>query len=414
MPWFIDGKNCIIKGTKESPGEVVKCHSSPELAVAHLKALYANMPEREKESTSEVINFKEGDENRCLIVCTVDEKDQDGEEFSTEAMDWAFAHAKESEMPQLRGIHIKGIHIGDVLNVWRAGKYGIAEARYFDTPIAKEFSRAVKRGDIRGASLGFIPVEVTGNCPHCGSRLLAGRQSLRVGMMCPTCSNIYSGRRLKSVRFKKAEIFDVSLTDRPSVRNTRVFNYHVSKENKNMERKVIKERLLALNFDQEVVEAFVGGLSDEDCERMKEAEIEPAFKDAVAEAAKIVPPAAKTSTGIVDLDQVLAVIKEEIGKVMPKEVEIELPAIDAKLKELEDKVDGITGLLKELIQSDEERLKEMAQAVSPATAARLLFRQNTEPRPVTKETLAQSDGTRVLGADGQVFETVTAHLLGGN
>lgn len=45
MPWFVrkSGESfCVVKGTKEQPGETVKCHPSSEKANAHMRALYAN------------------------------------------------------------------------------------------------------------------------------------------------------------------------------------------------------------------------------------------------------------------------------------------------------------------------------------------------------------------------------------
>ena len=43
MPYFIDEKNCVRKGTKEEPGEVVQCHDEHKAAAAHLRALYVNV-----------------------------------------------------------------------------------------------------------------------------------------------------------------------------------------------------------------------------------------------------------------------------------------------------------------------------------------------------------------------------------
>jgi len=51
MPYFLKG-DCVYKGTKEEPGELVKCHDDHEAAVAHMKALYANVEEEEKGSAS--------------------------------------------------------------------------------------------------------------------------------------------------------------------------------------------------------------------------------------------------------------------------------------------------------------------------------------------------------------------------
>lgn len=50
MPYFLEG-NCVRKGTKEEPGEVVKCHEDHAAAVAHLKALYANVEDAGKGGT---------------------------------------------------------------------------------------------------------------------------------------------------------------------------------------------------------------------------------------------------------------------------------------------------------------------------------------------------------------------------
>ena len=48
MPYFIDDNNCVRKGTKDEPGETVKCHEEHEQAVAHLKALYVNVEDAEE------------------------------------------------------------------------------------------------------------------------------------------------------------------------------------------------------------------------------------------------------------------------------------------------------------------------------------------------------------------------------
>jgi len=42
MPYFLKG-NCVHKGTKEEPGEQIKCHDTYAEAVAHMRALYANV-----------------------------------------------------------------------------------------------------------------------------------------------------------------------------------------------------------------------------------------------------------------------------------------------------------------------------------------------------------------------------------
>ncbi len=49
MPWFVEkrgDKHCVVKGTKENPGETVTCHTgkdSDKKANNHMRALYANV-----------------------------------------------------------------------------------------------------------------------------------------------------------------------------------------------------------------------------------------------------------------------------------------------------------------------------------------------------------------------------------
>jgi hypothetical protein len=42
MPYFLDGK-CVRKGSKDAPGETIKCHETVEEAQAHLAALVINV-----------------------------------------------------------------------------------------------------------------------------------------------------------------------------------------------------------------------------------------------------------------------------------------------------------------------------------------------------------------------------------
>jgi hypothetical protein len=51
MPWFVKKMNdqyCVCKGTKESPGPVVKCHDSKEDAIKHMQAIYVQYDKQKK------------------------------------------------------------------------------------------------------------------------------------------------------------------------------------------------------------------------------------------------------------------------------------------------------------------------------------------------------------------------------
>ncbi|MHA2086158.1 MAG: hypothetical protein ACXABD_20640, partial [Candidatus Thorarchaeota archaeon] len=46
MPYFIqkrDGKHCVVKGTKENPGKIEKCHAKRQDALDHMAALYVHV-----------------------------------------------------------------------------------------------------------------------------------------------------------------------------------------------------------------------------------------------------------------------------------------------------------------------------------------------------------------------------------
>lgn len=48
MPWFIEKRGeefCIVKGTREDPETLVKCHATEEAAKAHMAALFASEPD---------------------------------------------------------------------------------------------------------------------------------------------------------------------------------------------------------------------------------------------------------------------------------------------------------------------------------------------------------------------------------
>jgi hypothetical protein len=51
MPYFIEvqgDKHCVLKGTEEEPGAVVKCHATRGEAMGHMRALYANVEDADK------------------------------------------------------------------------------------------------------------------------------------------------------------------------------------------------------------------------------------------------------------------------------------------------------------------------------------------------------------------------------
>lgn len=57
MPWKVKG-NCVHKENPDGTvGEVVKCHKTRDEAVAHLRALYKNVPDAKKYTESQWAPF---------------------------------------------------------------------------------------------------------------------------------------------------------------------------------------------------------------------------------------------------------------------------------------------------------------------------------------------------------------------
>lgn len=63
MPYFLRG-NCVVKGTKEDPGDTVKCHNNHAKAVAHLRALYVHVEDAVMKGLSQSANVADMLESR--------------------------------------------------------------------------------------------------------------------------------------------------------------------------------------------------------------------------------------------------------------------------------------------------------------------------------------------------------------
>jgi hypothetical protein len=444
MPYFIDEKNCVRKGTKDAPGEVVKCHGSPGEAVTHLQALYANVEDaKEIDLPVGIFDYKEGDQNRWVSISTVDETDADGESFGTEAMDYAIRWAKEADdYPELRLIHVRGAKIGKCDKMNRYGRYAVDEGYYFDSPLAKEALAAVTRGDMPHTSRGFQVVEATGTCP-CGARLRVAPFALKVGYQCPSCDQLYTGKALSGIRFTKARVFDISITDRPAVRSTAIANFTIVKEQA-MSREEIKKRLVAANFKEEVVDAWLEGLSEDDLSRMKEETLVASFKEAVQSASKEEEPfteskmdseegdeypmvamkggmvtCTKCGTKMriragqsdttkdieIDFDPLIEAIKEAMPKF--EGVEVEITGIEEQFKSIESKLEALTTEVKELNKTAEERAKEsLINDASQATLSRLRFRARTKEE-VDERRKEQKQPPVLTTGDGGEFGSLT-------
>jgi Escherichia/Staphylococcus phage prohead protease len=179
MPWFIeerDGRYCVVKGDRDDPGETEACHDTREKALAHQRALYANVPE------ARVAALDEQREIRSATFQPVDVAD-DGSRFEGYAA--VFDEEAEIEVPGV-GVVTESVQRGAFRKALAAGGNVPMLYHHLDThpPLAttaggtlslEEDSKGlrvkaeiakgyigdavrelVKRGDIPGMSWGFV------------------------------------------------------------------------------------------------------------------------------------------------------------------------------------------------------------------------------------------------------------------
>lgn len=181
-----------------------------------------------------------------------------------------------------------------------------------------------------------------------------------------------------------------------------------------MTRDELKERLLKAGLPEEVVDAKLESVSDEDLVRMKD-----------------IPTAMTNDTaadGHEESDIVLDdSVMKEIGRVVSEalkeydygieEVEVEMPEVQQLVKdvaELKEIVGKLVATLDEISKSDEERLKEMNGDLSPAQRLRIRYNAgDAKPVPDTqvRKERKPEDGVIVDG-EGRMYDSISALVFG--
>lgn len=241
MPYFLrtqDDKVCVVKGTKEKPGEIVKCHSTRKKALTHLATLYVNVDDAsQKEDLISLLYLykaqqKDSWQDRWIAVSTVEMWDREGEMFTTDAMDYEIERvAKLKEYPELRLFHVRGFKLGKCDSMQRVGEYAVDQGYWFDTPFAQAMKEVVANNKGRWKiSRGFYTVEATGHCPDCGESLRVGLINYITGVPCQACKEWYAPSKLKQLKLLKTSTFDITITDIPAVVRTAVAAYSIKSQ----------------------------------------------------------------------------------------------------------------------------------------------------------------------------------------
>lgn len=235
MPYHLrkkDGKTCVVKGTKDDPGETMKCYSDPAKAKKYLAALYINVEDAKKEALLQLYKEQLNEtkwQDRWIAVSTVQMWDRQGEMFTTDAMDYEIARVQQTkEYPEFRMFHVRGLKLGMCDSMQRINDYAVDQGYWFETPFAQAVKEVVEKNQGRWKiSRGFYTVEATGDCPSCGESLMVGPINYITGVPCRACGEWHKPSMLTRFKHLKTSTFDITLTDVPAVVQTAVAAYTV-------------------------------------------------------------------------------------------------------------------------------------------------------------------------------------------
>jgi hypothetical protein len=407
MPYFIqkrEDRYCVVKGTKEEPGETKKCYPDRKEALKYLAALYANVEDAQKDMlTTYKAQSEEGEwQDRWIAVSTDEIWDAQGEMFTKEAMDYDISQAQETgEYPELRLFHVRGLKLGQCDSMKRVGEYAVDQGYWNDTPFAQAVKELVQNNPGKWKiSRGFHMVEAAGLCPQCGVGLSVRPLNLIVGAQCPACGTWVAPSKVKSLRHLKTRTFDITLTDVPAVSTTGVATYSVLVQDKDggihMDRSELKERLLKAGLEVEVVEDFLGSMADEDLLRMKDQtpdeiieKLQAAIQEIDDDEAEVELKEDAEDDPVDESVDVASLLKDMEDRVVQRladqmsalEITVETPdlaEIVGQLTELREAYTALEATFKEIqgtwdevLKTDTERLHTQLKDMSPAQRIRL-------------------------------------------
>lgn len=179
-----------------------------------------------------------------------------------------------------------------------------------------------------------------------------------------------------------------------------------------MTRDELKERLLKAGLPEEVVDAKLAATSDEDLVRMKE-----------IPAALVNDPTEDNGSDIVLDESVVKAFGQVVADVLKevdygiKEIEVDVPELKqlvADVVELKETVGKLVATIAEISKSDEERLKELNEDLSPAQRLRIRYAAGgSELKEASRGNgdVKSSDGTIVDGS-GRIFASISEMVFG--
>jgi hypothetical protein len=398
----------------------------------------------------EIIVEKEDDGYRIIGVSTAAVKDREDEIFTTDAMDFDIASAKETGVyPEFRMWHKKYLAVGKVTKMSRVGIFAIDEGYAYDDPFSKEVCEKIlsdNDGHWR-MSRGFYVLEASGGCPSCGEGLVIETKHMIAGFSCPTCKSIHSRYKgtLDDVKFRKTKTYDVTITDIPCVPMTGVSAFRVDNTEAIMTKKELRKKLLDAGLDPKTVDERLKEIDAEQlkaldtlpqAEVLKELDLEEVSDDDGEELFVLDPEVLKDFAGIVK-EQVTESL--DLEPIIEKAVKEAIDGLEIDLGDVQ--VEGIEGIselietvaeLKETVavmaQSDDERLAQLLEDSPRGGKLRILRAKGgkkkkkvdededeDEEEEEEEEFLEEKDIREgvIVGADGRVAKSMTEFITGG-
>ena len=246
-------------------------------AIAHFKKIHTIKDgvwiknEKPDEESTLAVSKEDDGRYKIISVSTSAIADLEDEIFTTKAIDYDAKMAESTdEYPEYRLFHKKHLGIGKVEKMYRIGIFAIEEGKSYSDTFSKQICEKMLNdnpGKWR-TSRGFYVIEVAGTCPNCESGLVIGQKHMKIGFKCPTCNSYHSTykRVLKDIRYIKTKTFDITITDIPCNPLTGVAAIKDDKilmEYNEMTKKQLKEKLLTAGLTEEVVEAKLSSLTEE-------------------------------------------------------------------------------------------------------------------------------------------------------
>lgn len=439
--WIANVADGIPKGKVESPWAVSIANFKRSYVVEGGK--WVKRKKEEKEISHVQIEMKEDGRYHIVTVSTAAVEDKEGETFDIDAIDYDMKQAElHGDYPEYRVFHKKFFGFGSVEKQYRVGIFAIDEGTSYDDPFSLEVCEKMLCGNdgTWKVSRGFMVHEAIGVCPICGEGMTIRRKHMVIGFRCPSCKETYLGykRVLKGVHFTKARTFDVTVTDVPAVPWTSAAAFGMSMQNKEftMTKKQLKEKLLAAGITEDVVEARLKDVSEE---QLKEFDDIP---DAILKELDLEDSSGKgdnETVFVLDTDvlkEFAKIVKAEVAEALDG-ISIEVPDMEMELKELPavdelvKEVAELKSLVAELLEKDEKRLKQMLKGAPRAARLRIRrFKAEEEDEdddedededengdgkrpPFLKKKKSMGTGDRIVTGTGEVFGSMTEAVMGG-